>query len=444
MSASAAALRKGTACSWRYLEERFGQALHCTFHVRSDALRQRRGPFWEVEIFADFSYRLRADRQPLTIGDWRRRARRRVPDMVWAYIENGADDERTAQANVEAFRQWRLRQRVLAGSGVPDLTTTVAGIRLDLPLLIAPTGLAGAAHWEGEVALARAAERHGTRLVLSSASTYSIEEVASATEAPHWFQLYPWRDHTLIDHLIGRAERSGYTALVVTVDVPVYGNRLRERRTGMAVPPTISPTRALSAALRPRWVYHLLRDQRVSLKNLEPSEGDGILESVAVQSANLTAEMSWADLEWIRRRWAGPLFVKGVLDPEDAQRAVDLGADGIIVSNHGGRQLNGAPATLEALPAIARQIGENAEVLLDGGVRTGPDVVIARALGARACLIGRPMLYGLAGGGTGGVESVLRILREELVRTLTLMGVAQLDHLDTGSVLPAAQPAGRR
>lgn len=387
-------------------------------------------------MLADFNYRLRGRGKPLSIEDWRVRARRRVPDMVWAYMENGADDERTLRRNVAAFEDHRLRQRVLTSAGSGGLATRVAGTEVALPVILAPTGLAGAVHWSGDLGAAQAAEQAGTRLVLSSASAYSLEEVGEGTGQAHWFQLYPWRNRQLIGSLADRAAGAGFSTLVVTVDVPVYGNRLREQRTGMAIPPTITPARALSAARRPAWTWNLMRHRRLSLKNLEPVPGrSDPMSSVAVQSKNLTARMSWADLSWLRDRWAGPLLVKGILDPEDAHLAADAGVDGVIVSNHGGRQLNGTLASLEALPAIADRVGGRIEVLMDGGVRTGADVVIARALGAKACLVGRPMLYGLAGAGREGVVAVLRILADEMRRTLALMGLDDIDEVDRGCLV---------
>lgn len=384
----------------------------------------------------DFRFGLRAPHAPLTVADWRELARRRVPDMVWAYVENGAGAEETLNANEAAFSRYVLRQRVLSGVGAVDLTANVADTTLALPVLFAPTGLIGAAHWHGDVGAAHAAEEHGTRLVLSSASTYSIEEVADATDEPHWFQLYPWGDRDLVGSLIDRARNAGFAALVVTVDVPVYGNRLREQRYGMALPPTLTPGRVLSAASRPLWCYGYLRHRRTTLRNLVPLDArGGAVASVEVQSANLTADINWDDLAWIRERWRAPLLVKGVLDPDDAERCVDLGADGVVVSNHGGRQLDRAPASLDALPGVAERIGSRADVLIDGGIRSGADVIIALALGARAVLIGRPLVYGLAGGGTRGASDILRILETELRRDLTMMGLASIKEIDRSAIL---------
>jgi L-lactate dehydrogenase (cytochrome)/(S)-mandelate dehydrogenase len=353
--------------------------------------------------------------------------------MVWAYIENGADTELTLRENEAAYQRWALRQRVLAGVADVDLSTTVAGTALELPVLFAPTGLAGAAHWHGEVGAARAAERHGTRLVLSSASTYSVEEVAEASAESHWFQLYPWGDRELTSSLVHRARTAGYAALVVTVDVPVYGNRLREQRTGMALPPTLTPARIASAVVRPRWCWGYARHRRTSLRNLDPV--GGAVRSVAAQSAALTASIDWNDLAYLRDLWPGSLLVKGVLDPDDAERCVQLGADGIVVSNHGGRQLDRVPATIDALPAIVARVGDRADVLVDGGIRAGHDVIVALALGARACLVGRPLIYGLAGGGTDGAADVLRILRDEMRRDLTMMGIASVKQLDASCIM---------
>ena len=387
-------------------------------------------------MLRDLRYRWRAPSQPLTVEDWRRQARKRLPDMVWAYVENGADDERTLRRNLDSFADWSLRQRVMSAGARVDLAADVLGTRLAMPVMLAPTGLAGAVHWTGDLGIARAAEAMGTRLVLSSASTYSIEEVAAGTTESHWFQLYPWRNAGLIDSLVDRAGDAGYSTLVVTVDVPVYGNRLRETRTGMGIPPTISPTQAWSAVRRPSWLFHLLREQRIGLKNLEPvGSAAGSLDSFAVQSENLGAGLDWRDLEHIRARRAGPLLVKGILDADDAERAVEAGADGIVVSNHGGRQLNATLSALEALPAVAERVGHRVPVLMDGGIRSGSDVVVAVALGATACLVGRSMLYGLGGGGPDGVRDVLRILREEMERTLTLMGVPAVSAIDGGCVL---------
>jgi len=383
-----------------------------------------------------FHYRLRTTRPLVCVDDYRRAARRALPTMVWAYLDGGAEDERTMLSNRAAFSKWALRQRVLAGHQGADVSAPVAGERLALPVVLAPTGLAGLAHFSGELGAARAAERAGTRLTLSTASSYSIEEVASGTEADHWFQLYPWGDRSIpgssfMDSMLDRARDAGYRTLVVTVDVPVQGNRVGERRTGMGHPPILTPRRVVDAAIRPQWWYGLLRHQRMTMRNITHARGAaGAVESVGVHSRQIRPDLTWDDVRSLRERWGGPFLVKGILDPADAVRAVDeIGATGVVVSNHGGRQLNGAVASLDALPTVVDAVGGRATVLLDSGIRCGTDVVTALALGADAVMIGRPFLYGLAVGGAQGVGAVLDILANEIRQTLLLMGVAAVSDL---------------
>jgi len=307
----------------------------------------------------------------------------------------------------------------------------VAGEALDLPVLLSPTGLTGMTHWGGEAAVARGAERAGTRMVLSSAATYSVEEVAAVATEHHWFQLYPWRDRELMGSLMSRAARAGVETLVVTVDVPAHGGRELELRHGMSTPPVLTPARVLDAAVRPRWWYGFFRYRRVTVRHLDDEMGVGAaVRSVRRQAGLIRVDLGWDDVAWMRDQWRGRMFVKGVLDPEDAVRALDVGADGVVVSNHGGRQLDGAPASLDVLPAVAAAVAGRGEVLMDGGIRRGSDVIKALCLGARAVCIGRPFLYGLAARGEAGVVDVLRILRSELTRTMTLMGVHKLGDLD--------------
>ena len=367
-----------------------------------------------------------------SVDDYRRAAQRALPPIAWAYLEGGAEDERTLLRNVDAFRSWGLRQRVLSGVAEPQLAVNVAGTDLSLPILLAPTGFTGFSHWQGELGAAQAAERCGTRAVISNAATYSLQEIADATSERHWFQLYPWgnnRDH--MREMLARAEAGGYHALVVTVDVPVIGGRETELRHGMTLPPVLTPRRVLECAAKPRWAYRLARHKRFTLRNLV--EDDGVraaVESVRRQQSYFYPEMSWQDLDWVRSQWNGPVFVKGVMDPDDAETAVSLGVDGIVVSNHGGRQLESGVGTLDVLPQIAQAVGGRAEILLDGGIRRGTDIVKALALGARAVLIGRAYVYGLAVDGSAGVEAVLELLRAELRRTLQLMGCAAVADLD--------------
>jgi isopentenyl diphosphate isomerase/L-lactate dehydrogenase-like FMN-dependent dehydrogenase len=386
---------------------------------------------------SSFQYQL-CTRTPLvSVQDYRRAARRALPKMVWAYLDGGAEDERTLRRNRESFANWMLRQRVLAGHAAADISASVAGESLDLPVLLAPTGLTGLAHWSGELAAAQAAERAGTRLCLSTASSYSLEEVAAGTTADHWFQLYPWGDE-FMESMVDRAADAGYRTLVITVDVPVQGNRIGERRSGMGHPPILTPARIADAAVRPRWWYGLLRHQRMTMRSVTAVRGAaGAMESVALQNRRMRPDLTWDDVAALRKRWDGPVYLKGILDPADARRAVDeVGATGVVVSNHGGRQLNGVHASLEALPGVVAAVGDRASVLLDSGVRCGTDVVTALALGADAVLIGRPYIYGLAVNGGAGVASVLDILATEIRQTLTLMGVGSIRELTPEHLIP--------
>lgn len=376
---------------------------------------------------------------PITVEDYRRLARRALPGMVWAFVDGGADAEVTMRANQTGFDGWSLRPRVLTGNAGTGLTTKVGGTELSMPVFLSPTGMTGLTHWQGERAAARAAEAMGTRAVISTASSYTVEEIAEVTSGNHFFQLYPWTSQTtgqpLSRAFIDRARNAGYAALFVTVDVPVGGNRIGERTKGMGIPPTLTPARALSAVIRPRWAYGFMRHQRVSSRMLVNERGTkAAVASAKAQQNLLRPDLVWDDFARIRDMWDGPVYLKGVLEADDAQRAVELGADGVMVSNHGGRQLDGAAAAIDALPAVVDRVGHRVPVYLDGGVRRGSDVVKALALGATAVGIGRPYVYGLAARGQAGVEHVLQILQEEIVRTLTLMGVADVTDLDRSHV----------
>jgi isopentenyl diphosphate isomerase/L-lactate dehydrogenase-like FMN-dependent dehydrogenase len=383
-----------------------------------------------------FQYRWRAPETLISVEDYRRAAAKRVPRLVWDYVEGGADDLVTVRRNQTSFSRWSIRARMMTGHAERRLTTTVAGVEIDLPVLLAPTGALGLSQWRGDLAAAHAAEAAGTRLVLSTASSWTIEEVASGTHADHFFQLYPGGDETAT--LMQRAWHTGYRALFVTVDVPVIGNREGERRYGytrtgdMGRMLTLTPREALDMARHPRWLLDLYRHGRGSMRNLL-SDGGVIatFQSIEILHREINrATFAWDDLQWIREHWPGPVYVKGLLDPEDAVRAVELGCDGVVVSNHGGRQLDHALAAIDALAPIVAAVGDRAEVLLDGGVRRGTDVVKALALGARAVLIGRPQIYGLIVGREQGVVDVLEILRVELDRTLALMGAQSVHELD--------------
>lgn len=378
----------------------------------------------------------------LDVADFRVAARRRLPRPVWAYVENGADDGRTTAANADAWRRWQVRQRVLAGVRDVDTTTTVVGEDLGLPILLGPVGLAGVIGGSGDLAATEAAARYSTRAVLSTGSTHSLEDVGAATAPGGWFQLYPWGDRQLTGSLIDRARAAGFGTLIVTVDVPVVGNRLGERRYGMNSQPWLSPGVAIRYAGRPRWLLDAARHRRFSLANLtEPGTRGGIADSVRRHAIAMRPDLSWDDLAWIRSRWDGPVLVKGVLEADDAARAVDVGAAGVIVSNHGGRQLAGTLPTARALADVVDRVGDETDVLVDGGIRSGLDVAVALALGARAVLIGRPWLYGLSIGGADGVADVLAVFDAELRRTAHLMGVSSVHQLTRDHLVRADEVA---
>ncbi len=388
---------------------------------------------------AGFDLRLRAPDPKISVADYRRAARRRVPRFVWAYIDEGADDLETVRDNETAFDRWSFKPRLLTGAGDADLSTTVAGVTLDMPLLLAPTGFSGLTRWRGDIDSSLAAEACGTRAILSTASSWSLEEVAEACREPPFFQLYP-REGDTASKLMTRAWNAGYRALYVTVDVPVVGNRRSEQKHGMGLPPVLTPWRALDLIRHPVWSFNVLRHGRIGGRTLATNSSmAAALEAVQEQQREITqARMSWDDIAWMRDRWKGHFSIKGLTEPEDAERAVSIGADGVVVSNHGGRQLDFASGSLDSLPDVVSAVGGRAEILLDGGVRRGSDVVKAVALGARAVLVGRPYLYGLAVGGRQGVEAVLCILRREMESTMRLLGAHSVEQLDPSWVKPRA------
>lgn len=371
------------------------------------------------------------------IADMQREAQRALPRSVLDFIEGGAEDEVTIARNRSEFEQLTLIPRVLRDVSAPDLATRILGQPVSLPLLAAPTGLTTMVHPLGEVAVAEAVSRAGTVYLMSGAAGQSPEAVAAATTgARPWFQLYLWRDRGLVRDLLDRADRAGFAALALTVDVPRAGRRERDLRNGFTIPPRITPGTIAQGLARPRWSARFLRSGGLGLGNID-REGTPQPWSVRVNSQT-DPSLTWAELEWLRGEWSGPLLVKGVLHPDDAARAVDCGVDGVIVSNHGGRQLDGASSSIAALPGVVEAIGDRAEVLLDGGVRRGTDIAKALALGARACLVGRPMLYGLAAGGVDGAERVIELLRAELETTMALLGCTSIGELTPDLIRSAA------
>jgi L-lactate dehydrogenase (cytochrome) len=358
-------------------------------------------------------------------------ARRQLPKMVAEFVDGGADDERTLRANEADFGKVTFQPRVMSDVGDRSTEVEVFGRTHSSPVGLSPAGLARLVHREGELAAARAAAANDAIFSVSTASSFSIEEIAATGPGPRWFQLYLWKDRELIGDLVERARTSGYDALCVTVDVPIVGNRRRDVRNGMSIPPRIRLGNAFDGVRHPRWLYGLVRGESVTFRNLLGiADGDGAVVLGSYVNTNLiNAAAVWDDISWVRSIWKGPLVLKGVLTVEDARRSIDLGADGIQVSNHGGRQLDGAPSAISALDRIS-QADLDTELFLDGGVRTGVDVVRACALGARMVFVGRPWFWGLTVAGEAGVSKMLQILRAEVDRTLALIGVPNLSDVD--------------
>jgi L-lactate dehydrogenase (cytochrome) len=368
----------------------------------------------------------------VTIEDLRQQSRRRLPRAVFDFIDGGAEDEVTLRRNREAFDRVALVPRVLVDVGEVDLATTVLGQRLAVPLVLAPTGLCGMATSRGEIPAARAAVEAGIVFTASCMSSVTLEEIVREAPGAHWFQLYVWRDRAITQDLAERAAAAGCRTLVVTVDTPVLGQRERDVRNGATIPPRITLRNALDVLRRPRWTITMARGPRVTFANVTAADRSAGLRPVALSplvNGLFDPTVTWRDLDWIRGLWTGSLVVKGILSVEDARLSAEHGADAIVVSNHGGRQLDGGPATLEVLPGIVDAAGGEVEVLLDGGVRRGADMAKAVALGARACLVGRAYLYGLATGRQAGVAQAIAILSSELRRVMALMGCTRVADL---------------
>lgn len=360
------------------------------------------------------------------IDDLRRIAKRRTPAGPFNYVDGGAQDEYTYRGNREAFRNLEFDPAILAGSADVDLSTTIAGVESRLPVGIAPTGFTRMMHTEGEVAGVRTAERYGVPFTLSTMGTRSIEDVAAcAPNATKWFQLYLWRDRDASLDLIERAWKNGFETLLVTVDTTVAGRRLRDVRYGLTIPPKLSAGTVIDASYRPEWWFNFLTTDPLTYASLSNEVSD--LASLTQSMFDPT--LSFDDLKWIRSVWPGKLFVKGVLTEEDAKKSLDAGADGLVVSNHGGRQLDRAPITLEALPVVREAVGPDVPIILDSGIMRGQDIIGALALGADFTLIGRAYLYGLMAAGEAGVRKVFEILEKEMTVTMQLMGAGSVADL---------------
>ncbi len=358
-----------------------------------------------------------------SVADLRAIARRRVPKSIFEYVDHGSYDELTWTRNRSDLEAIRFRQRVLVDVTAQSLRRDILGHSAAMPVAIAPTGMTGLLYRDGEICAAQAAEAFGIPFCLSTVSICSIEDVRAATRAPFWFQLYVMKDRGYTASLLDRAEAAGCPVLVLTVDIPVSGLRRRDAKNGLAVPPRLTPRNLFDMATKPAWTAGVMLGKRKTFGNLAaamPHTGVATLSQWIQQQFD--ASVTWKDLEQIRARWKGKLVVKGILDPEDAKRVVEHGADALIVSNHGGRQLDGAPSTIAALPRIADAVAGRCEILFDGGVRSGQDVLKAIALGANGTLIGRAFLYGLGAAGRRGVTQVLEIISREMQVTLALAG----------------------
>jgi len=359
-----------------------------------------------------------------SIDDLRKMARRRIPRVIFDYADGGSYQERTLRANAADLDALSFRQRVMVDVSSTSLATTVLGTEISMPLAIAPTGLAGLFHADGEILGARAAAAFGIPFCLSTMSICSIEDVRAATGRPFWFQQYLMRDRGFNQALIDRAIAAQCSALMLTLDLPLLGERWRDARNGLSIPPRLSLCNAWDVASKPAWAMKVLFGKRRTFGNLvgHIKGATGVLNLAEWTHSQFDPSATWRDVEWVRSRWPGRLILKGIMDAEDARLALTAGADAVVVSNHGGRQLDGAPSTISVLPEVVAAIDGRCEVLFDGGIRSGQDIAKALALGARAGLIGKSFLFALAAGGEAGVNRALCILRDELRVTLALTG----------------------
>jgi L-lactate dehydrogenase (cytochrome) len=373
------------------------------------------------------------------IEDLRVIAQRRVPRMFYDYADSGAWTESTYRANESDFQKIKLRQRVAVNMEGRSTRTTMIGEEVAMPVAIAPTGMTGMQHADGEILGAKAAKAFGIPFTLSTMSICSLEDIAEHTgNHPFWFQLYVMKDRDFIERLIDRAKAANCSALQLTLDLQVLGQRHKDIKNGLTAPPKPTLANLINLATKPAWCLGMLGTKRRTFGNIVGhAKNVGDVSSLSSWTAEqFDPTLSWADVEWIKKRWGGKLILKGIMDVEDARLAASSGADALVVSNHGGRQLDGAPSSIEALPAIAEAVGTEIEVWMDGGIRSGQDVLKARALGARGTLIGRTFLYALGAYGEAGVTRALQILHKELDITMAFCGRTQIDEVDSSILLP--------
>jgi L-lactate dehydrogenase (cytochrome) len=376
-------------------------------------------------------------RSAASVADFRRIAKRRLPHGVFDYIDGGADDERTLARNVAAFGDYEFQPRILRDVSRIDTSTTILGRPASMPLILAPTGFTRIAHSQGELAVARAAARAGIPWSLSTMGTRSIEEVAAVSDGDKWFQVYTWRDRGLVRELLDRSKTAGYTTVWLTVDTAVLGRRERDVRRGMTLPPKVGPMTIVDGAIHPGWTWDFLRNEPITFANvvgLSDEDGSTAVTLSEHMARQFDPALSWNDVDWLRTVWDGPIVLKGVQTVADAKQAVALGVEGIGLSNHGGRQLDDAPAPIDLVEPVRDGIGDGAAIICDGGVRRGSDIVKALALGADAVSMGRPYLYALGAAGERGVDQLLGFLRDGMERTMALTGVRTVDEIDRNLV----------
>jgi L-lactate dehydrogenase (cytochrome) len=366
------------------------------------------------------------------VADLRRIAKRRLPGGVFDYIDGGAEDELSLRRNVAAFRRAELVPRVLRDVSGIDTATTLLGRPLPIPLVVAPIGFTRIASPGGELDVSRAAARAGLPYTLSTLGTRSIEEVAAVSSGPKWMQVYVWRDRGLVKELLSRAREAGFEAIAITVDTAVLGRRERDVRRGFTMPPQLGLGTLVDGLLHPGWTWAFARAEPIIFANAmggsAPKDGQPV-RLAEYMNAQFDPALSWRDLDWFRAHWDGPVVLKGIQSVADARLAADAGVDAVALSNHGGRQLDGAPAILELVAPVADAVGDRVEIICDGGVRRGSDIVKAVALGARACMAGRAFIYGLGAGGERGVDKVVSLLEADMRRTMALTGYRQVSDL---------------
>jgi len=359
-----------------------------------------------------------------TINELKQLFKKRVPKMFHDYVDSGSWTESTYRANEADFQNLKFRQRVAVDMSNRSLQSRMIGQDVSMPVAIAPTGLTGMLYADGEMLAAQVAEKMGIPFTLSTMSVCSIEDVASVTTRPFWFQLYVMKDRGFIENLIERARAANCSALMLTLDLQILGQRHKDIHNGLSVPPKLTPAQIWNMAIKPRWCMNMLTTKRHSFRNIEGHVKDAQdLSSLSVWTQKQFDEkLSWDDVEWIKQKWGGPLILKGILDKKDAELAVKSGADALVVSNHGGRQLDGAPSSISVLPEIVDTVGDSIEVHMDGGIRSGQDVLRALSLGAKGVYIGRPFLYGLGALGAEGVQLALEIIQKEMDITMAFCG----------------------